>query len=136
MRESLTEKLKVATEATLSAEERATSIDELLNEEERRQNEMQKDLKTLREMQYKKTNELEQSRREEKFIETQIQGTYAALRNLNSKITKLDHDSLKQQEILYNQVKCFLVHPRNVYWYSHAKYLIVQLGKVFTCTTR
>lgn len=104
MRESLTEKLKVATEATLSAEERATSIDELLNEEERRQNEMQKDLKTLREMQYKKTNELEQSRREEKFIETQIQGTYAALRNLNSKITKLDHDSLKQQEILYNQV--------------------------------
>ena len=33
-----------------------------------------------------------------------IQGSQAALRNLSSKITKLDTDSLKQQEIIYNQV--------------------------------
>ncbi len=32
-----------------------------------------------------------------------FQGSRAAVRNLNSKIIKVDHDSLKQQEILYNQ---------------------------------
>ena len=32
------------------------------------------------------------------------QGSRAALRNLNSKINRVDHDSLKQQEIIYNQV--------------------------------
>jgi len=33
-----------------------------------------------------------------------LQGSQAAIRNLNSKINKLDTDSLKQQEIIYNQV--------------------------------
>ena len=32
-----------------------------------------------------------------------LQGTRASLRNLNSKITRLDEDALKQQEVLYNQ---------------------------------
>ena len=33
-----------------------------------------------------------------------LQGNRAAARNLSSKINKVDHDSLKQQEIIYNQV--------------------------------
>ena len=32
-----------------------------------------------------------------------FKGSRAAIKNLNSKINKLDHDSLKQQEIIYNQ---------------------------------
>ena len=32
-----------------------------------------------------------------------LQGTRASVRNLNSKITRLDEDALKQQEVLYNQ---------------------------------
>ena len=34
----------------------------------------------------------------------EIQGTKAASRNLTSKLYKLDQESLKQQEIVYNQV--------------------------------
>ena len=32
-----------------------------------------------------------------------FQGSQAAIKNLNSKVNKLDTDSLKQQEIIYNQ---------------------------------
>ena len=39
------------------------------------------------------------------MIKFNLQGSRAAIRNLNSKINKLDHDSLKQQEIIYNQVR-------------------------------
>ena len=34
----------------------------------------------------------------------EIQGAKAASRNLSSKLNKLDQESLKQQEIVYNQV--------------------------------
>ena len=37
----------------------------------------------------------------------EIQGAKAASRNLSSKLYKLDQESLKQQEIVYNQV-CLL----------------------------
>ena len=35
----------------------------------------------------------------------EIQGAKAASRNLSSKLYKLDQESLKQQEIVYNQVR-------------------------------
>ena len=37
----------------------------------------------------------------------EIQGAKAASRNLSSKLYKLDQESLKQQEIVYNQVGSF-----------------------------
>ena len=37
----------------------------------------------------------------------EIQGAKAASRNLSSKLYKLDQESLKQQEIVYNQVLIF-----------------------------
>ena len=37
-----------------------------------------------------------------------LQGGRGALRNLDSKVRKLDGDGLKQQEILYNQVEFLL----------------------------
>ena len=37
----------------------------------------------------------------------EIQGAKAASRNLSSKLYKLDQESLKQQEIVYNQVLNF-----------------------------
>lgn len=33
-----------------------------------------------------------------------IQGNRAAARNLNSKVNKVDQESLKQQELIYSQV--------------------------------
>lgn len=37
------------------------------------------------------------------FCSVYLQGSQAAVKNLNSKVGKLDTDSLKQQEIIYNQ---------------------------------
>ncbi|KAJ8309699.1 hypothetical protein KUTeg_011564, partial [Tegillarca granosa] len=103
LRETLVEKLKIATESTLSAEERAARMDEMLQEEERNQQEIDTQLKYLRDLQFRKTEELHQAKAKERNIEAEIQGSQAAIRNLNSKISKLDTDSLKQQEIIYNQ---------------------------------
>ncbi|XP_067948183.1 coiled-coil domain-containing protein 39-like [Watersipora subatra] len=103
IRESLSEKLKVATEAQLSAEELATRMDEMMEAEEKRQKLIEQDLKHLRDIKFKKSQELFTSKKLEKDTNAEIQGTRAAIRNLDSKINKLDHDSLKQLEIIYNQ---------------------------------
>ena len=105
MNETLYEKFQVVLESELSAEERAARMDELLAEEQAFQNEIDQELKRLRDLQFRKTQELHDARREEKDTDAEIQGGRAAIRNLNSKIYKLDHDSLKQQEIVYNQVR-------------------------------
>ena len=104
LRETLVEKLKIVTESNLSAEERAARMDELLEDEEKRQKEIDQDLKYLRDLQFKKMQELHETKTSERNHEAEIQGSQAAIRNLASKISKLDTDSLKQQEIIYNQV--------------------------------
>ena len=130
--EVLVDKLQSATEAELSAEERAARMDEILNEEQRTQKTLTTELKALREVKFKKTGEVQEARREEKSVQALIevsssqisaknllfliasydvfllQGGRGALRNLDSKVRKLDGDGLKQQEILYNQVEFLL----------------------------
>ncbi|PVD18338.1 hypothetical protein C0Q70_20887 [Pomacea canaliculata] len=103
LRKALVEKLKVATESTLSAEERAAQMDEFLNNEEKRQKDLYQDLKTLRDINFKKQEELHDAQRNEKDVESSIQGSQATQRNLISKIMRLDTEALKQQEIIYKQ---------------------------------
>ena len=108
LREALVEKLKVAVEATLSAEERSARMDEMLTEEEKRQEECRNELKLLGEILFKKEKERQEAKTDEKKTEAAINGAHNAIKNLNSKITKLDTDALKQQEILYSQVSSVL----------------------------
>ncbi|XP_064615155.1 coiled-coil domain-containing protein 39-like [Liolophura sinensis] len=103
LRETLVEKLKIATESTLSAEERAARMDEIMEDEEKRQKALDMELKNLRDTCFKKSQELHEKKLKEKNIDAEIQGSSAAIRNLNSKINKMDTNSLKQQEIIYNQ---------------------------------
>lgn len=42
----------------------------------------------------------------EKCVLAEIEGSRASLKNLNSRLRRLDADALKQQELIYNQVKC------------------------------
>ena len=72
-RETLVEKLKVVTESELSAEERAARMDELLQEEEKRQHEIDVELKRLRDIQFKKAQELHEARTKERNLEAEIQ---------------------------------------------------------------
>jgi hypothetical protein len=103
IRERLIEKMKMATDGELSAEERAAAMEEILLEEEKIQKEIDTDLKRLHDIQFRKTQDLYDARAKETNMDAEIQGSRAAIRNLNSKIGKVDHDSLKQQEIIYNQ---------------------------------
>ena len=73
LRETLVEKLKIATESTLSAEERAARMDELLEDEDKRQKEIDYQLKYLRDMQFKKIQELHDNKVQERNTEAEIQ---------------------------------------------------------------
>ncbi|XP_038050649.1 coiled-coil domain-containing protein 39-like [Patiria miniata] len=102
-RQELSAKLKAITDASLSAEERAAMMDSILKDEETSLHLLDQELKRLRDLQYKKAQELFEAKTTEKNTLAEIQGSRAASRNLSSRINKLDHDSLKQQEIIYNQ---------------------------------
>jgi sulfur transfer protein SufE len=55
-------------------------------------------------MQFKVNQELDELRHKQRNLEAEISGCESTLKNLDSKINKLDHDSLKQAEIIYGQV--------------------------------
>jgi hypothetical protein len=67
------DKLKTATESSLTAEERAARMDEHLVAEEGRQKEIDAQLKILRDMQFRKTEELHAGKVQERNIEAGIQ---------------------------------------------------------------
>ncbi|XP_033638039.1 coiled-coil domain-containing protein 39-like [Asterias rubens] len=102
-RQDLMIKLEKISDASLTAEERAAMMDKALLDEEENLHLLDQELKRLRDLQYKKAQELFEGKTMEKNTMAEIQGSRAASRNLSSRINKLDHDSLKQQEIIYNQ---------------------------------
>ncbi|CAD5110940.1 DgyrCDS295 [Dimorphilus gyrociliatus] len=102
-KKDLVEKFKVANEISLSAEERAQEMDKLLIMEEKLQTRLSIELDRLREQNFRNTEIYTKLKSEKKNIESEIQGIYTTIRHLNTKLTKLDTEGLKQQEILYNQ---------------------------------
>lgn len=73
LRETLVEKLKISTESTLSAEERAARMDEMLEEEDNIQKAIEYQLKVLRDLQFRKTEDLHQCKVSERNIEAEIE---------------------------------------------------------------
>lgn len=102
-RELLQQELKKSTQKTLSAEERAQQMDQMLLDEEASVKQLEKELSILRERQFKHAQELFELKRQDTTMQAEIQGGRASVRNLRSKIHKLDEEALKQQEILYTQ---------------------------------
>ncbi|KYO20049.1 coiled-coil domain-containing protein 39 [Alligator mississippiensis] len=100
---NLSNKLKFVTEKTLSLEEKAFRMEEILKEEERNVKEKETQMSQLKELHFKKTQELQVQQEKEKCLIAEIEGSQASLKNLNSRLRKLDADALKQQEITYNQ---------------------------------
>ena len=97
------QELKKSTHKTLSAEERAQNMDQILAEEESRVTLLEREIATLREKQFKNAQEVFELKQKETTMQAEIQGGRAALRNLGSKQQKLDEEALKQQEIMYTQ---------------------------------
>ncbi|NXQ42536.1 CCD39 protein, partial [Catharus fuscescens] len=100
---SLSDKLKLAIEETLSADERALRLEEILKEEEKSVEEKETELRQLKDLLFKKTQELKAQSDKEKIVLAEIEGSQKSLKNLKSRLRKLDTDLLKQQELLYNQ---------------------------------
>ncbi|KAI1882832.1 hypothetical protein AGOR_G00238970 [Albula goreensis] len=84
---ALEEKLEKVTESAVSVEERAAQLDQMLKEEE----------------QAERTQELQDLKSKEKTLQAEISGTRTTLSNLNSRLDKMEHNSLKQQEAIYNK---------------------------------
>ncbi|XP_065679136.1 coiled-coil domain-containing protein 39 isoform X2 [Hydra vulgaris] len=97
------EQYKSAQNMQLTAEERTQMLKSCLTKEEILNKDIEKELSQLRDIQFKKTQELYQLTQVEANLNADIQGAKAASRNLSSKLNKLDMDSLKQQEIVHNQ---------------------------------
>ncbi|NXI25144.1 CCD39 protein, partial [Sterrhoptilus dennistouni] len=100
---SLSNKLKLAIEETLSAEEKALRLEEILKEEERSVEEKENEMRQLKELLFKKTQELKVQSEKEKIVLAEIEGGQKSLKNLKSRLRKLDTELLKQQELIYSQ---------------------------------
>ncbi|NWJ04365.1 CCD39 protein, partial [Crypturellus undulatus] len=100
---SLSNKLKLVTEKTLTSEEKALKMEEILKEEEKIVKEKETEMKHLKDLHFKKIQELKIEKDKEKSIVAEIEGSRTALKNLNSRLRKLDADALRQQEIMYKQ---------------------------------
>ncbi|CAF0814550.1 unnamed protein product [Didymodactylos carnosus] len=86
-----------------TAEEKATKMEKLFVDEQERENQLNNELKFLSERMYKITQQIFDYKTKEKNLDAEINGSIVTLNNLQSKTDKLDHDALKQQEVLYHQ---------------------------------
>ncbi|KAF4796112.1 Coiled-coil domain-containing protein 39 [Turdus rufiventris] len=100
---SLSDKLKLAIEESLSADEKALRLEEILKEEEKSVEEKETELRQLKDLLFKKSQELKAQSDKEKIVLAEIEGSQKSLKNLKSRLRKLDTDLLKQQELIYNQ---------------------------------
>uniref|UniRef100_A0A673V4C8 Coiled-coil domain-containing protein 39 n=1 Tax=Suricata suricatta TaxID=37032 RepID=A0A673V4C8_SURSU len=96
-------KLKQITEKTMSVEEKATNLEDMLREEEKSVKEVDVQLNILKDVLFKKVQELQTETMKEKAIVSEIEGTRSSLKHLNHQLQKLDFETLKQQEIMYSQ---------------------------------
>nr|XP_019592906.1 PREDICTED: coiled-coil domain-containing protein 39 [Rhinolophus sinicus] len=99
-------KLKQVTEKTMSVEEKATNLEDMLREEEKGVKEVEVQLNIVKDVLFKKVQELQTETMKEKAIISEIEGTRSSLKHLNHQLHKLDFETLKQQEIMYNQDFC------------------------------
>lgn len=95
--------LEQAKDMAMSAEERTRRLAEILEEEETKQKNMDKELMRLKDVQFRKSNDLIKYQAEETAKNAEMQGCVAAKRNMHSKIRKMDSEVMKQQEIIYSQ---------------------------------
>ncbi|XP_038202903.1 coiled-coil domain-containing protein 39 [Arvicola amphibius] len=96
-------KLKTITEKTISVEEKATNMEDMLKEEEKVAKEVEVQLNIVKDVLFKKVQELQNETTKEKSLVAEIEGTRSSLKHLNQRLRKLDFETLKQQEIMYNQ---------------------------------
>lgn len=71
---------------------------------------MEVQLNLVKDVLFKKVQELQAETMREKAVTSEIEGTRSSLKHLNHQLYKLDFETLKQQEIMYNQVNVILMN--------------------------
>jgi chromosome segregation ATPase len=99
--DELKKKMFTIDSETMSLEQKAEQLQELLKKDELKDRELVKTMKIVREIQFKKTQILFNLKKDEKNYETEIQGGEASIKNLSTKIQRLDQDALKQRAMIY-----------------------------------
>ncbi len=100
----LIDKKREILDTKYTAEEKANKMDKLYLDEQEREMALNSELKLLSERMYKITQQVFDYKAKEKNLEADINGSIVTLNNLQAKTNKLDHEALKQQEVLYHQV--------------------------------
>lgn len=67
-------------------------------------------LNLVKDVLFKKVQELQTETTKEKAVISEIEGTRSSLKNFNRQLHKLDFETLKQQEIMYSQVDVTLMN--------------------------
>jgi hypothetical protein len=99
----LVERLKNEVESTLTAEENANLMEKFFLESKQREFQLNQEIKKQSDLHFKVTQELYSLKLIERNLEAEINGCEATLKNLENRINRLDHDSLKQAEVIYRQ---------------------------------
>lgn len=95
--------LKKSIKETLTAEQRAQQLDDMLAQEEYNVVQLKRTLDQLGEKQFASSQECYELKTKAKTMTAELEGGKAASRNLGSKQHRLDQELLKQQQILYTQ---------------------------------
>ena len=96
--------LKETIESTLTAEENAKRMEEFFLKTKQKETMLNQDMKKKSELHFKVTQELFGLKNKQRNLEAEVDGCDATLKNLENRIDRLDHESLKQAEVIYGQV--------------------------------
>ncbi len=96
--------MKDTVEMTLSAEENAKRMEKFFMEAKQKEQAMNTEMKKKSDYHFKTSQELKNLRDQQKNLEAEINGCESTLKNLENRIKTLDHESLKQAEVIYTQV--------------------------------
>lgn len=99
----LLEDLKETVETTVSAEENAKRMEEFFLQLKSKENQLNQEMKKKSDQHYKITQDLQSLKTTQRNLEAEINGCDATLKHLENRINKLDHESLKQAEVIYGQ---------------------------------
>eukprot|EP01105_Mastigella_eilhardi_P021730 TRINITY_DN5290_c0_g1_i1.p1 TRINITY_DN5290_c0_g1~~TRINITY_DN5290_c0_g1_i1.p1 ORF type:complete len:1051 (-),score=340.24 TRINITY_DN5290_c0_g1_i1:78-2822(-) len=97
------ERSEIETKHTDELGQSAKDVEIRRKHEEGRLAQVTKELEALKQEVFRASQDLHKARQTESNLISEIQGTQTAAKNLQGKIHKLDSESMKQQELVYNQ---------------------------------
>ena len=97
------EQIQSAQKGLLNAADAAKEAERLVAEKESELKELESQRRRARDITFKKSQELTKVTSDQKQMDLELHGARTGIKNLKSRLGKLDQESLKSQEIIYQQ---------------------------------